>query len=110
MINNQISQVLDQMRAIESLARNQGVGLRAPQAEPSGGQQFTELMQRAIDQVNDNQAAAGELGKRLEMGDPNVDIAQVMVAMQKSRVSFQALTEVRNKLLTAYQDVMNMPV
>ena len=42
--------------------------------------------------------------------DPTVDIAQVMVAMQKSSISFQALTEVRNKLLTAYQDVMNMPV
>jgi flagellar hook-basal body complex protein FliE len=110
MINNQISQVLEQMRSIESLAKNQGIGLKSSQPEASGGQKFADMMQQAIDQVNQNQAAAGELGRRLEMGDPNVDLAQVMVAMQKSRVSFQALAEVRNKLLTAYQDVMNMPV
>ncbi len=110
MINNQISQVLEQMRSIESLAKNQGIGLKSSQPEASGGQKFADMMQQAIDQVNQNQAAAGELGRRLEMGDPNVDLAQVMVATQKSRVSFQALAEVRNKLLTAYQDVMNMPV
>jgi len=110
MINNQISQVLEQMRSIESLAKNQGVGLKSSQPEASGGQKFADMMQQAIDQVNQNQAAAGELSRRLEMGDPNVDLAQVMVATQKSRVSFQALAEVRNKLLTAYQDVMNMPV
>jgi flagellar hook-basal body complex protein FliE len=68
------------------------------------------MMQQAIDQVNQTQADAKQLSTALELGDPNVDIAQVMVAMQKSSVSFQALTEVRNKLLTAYQDVMNMPV
>lgn len=110
MINNQISQVLEQMRTIESLARNQDLGLRAPQTETSGGQKFADLMQQAIDQVNQNQQAAGELTRRLEMGDPKVDLAEVMIATQKSRVSFQALAEVRNKLLTAYQDVMNMPV
>ena len=44
-----------------------------------------------------------------ELGE-NVDLSQVMIAVQKSRVSFEALTQVRNKLLTAYQDVMNMSV
>lgn len=108
MVNNNINQVLAQMRSIEALAKNQ---LReSPQVEASGGQKFADMMQKAVDQVNQSQMKAGELGKALEMGDPNVDIAEVMIAMQKSSVSFKALTEVRNKLLTAYQDVMNMPV
>ena len=108
MINNDISQVINQMRAIESLAKSQ-----APQeggADQSSGSSFAGMMQQAIDQVNESQMHSKELAQALEMGDPKVDIAQVMIASQKASISFQALTEVRNKLLTAYQDVMNMPV
>lgn len=108
MINNNINQVLNQMQAIEAMAKS---GAAQPAGvESSGGGKFADMMQQAIDQVNQTRLNAAELGKALEMGDPNVDLAEVMIAMQKSRVSFQALTEVRNKLLTAYQDVMNMPV
>jgi flagellar hook-basal body complex protein FliE len=44
------------------------------------------------------------------MGDPNVQVSEVMVAMQKSNVSFQAMLQVRNKLVSAYQEIMNMQV
>jgi len=108
MINNNINQVLNQMKAIESMARNQSI--QTQKTDQTGASSFAGMMEKAIDQVNQTQMQAADLGKALEMGDPNVDLAQVMVAMQKSKVSFQALTEVRNKLLTAYQDVMNMPV
>ena len=108
MINNNINQVLNQMKAVEAMAKNQGASVNPSEKKDNGS--FADMMAKAIDQVNQNQMKAAELGKALEMGDPNVDIAQVMVAMQKSRVSFQALTEVRNKLLTAYQDVMSMSV
>ena len=108
MINNDISQVINQMRAIESVAKNQiSEGISTDQ---SSGSSFAGMMQQAIDEVNQTQAQSKELSMALEMGDPNVDIAQVMIAGQKASVSFQALTEVRNKLLSAYQDVMNMPV
>ena len=45
-----------------------------------------------------------------ERGAPGVDLPQVMIEMQKSSVSFRAVTEVRNRLVSAYQDIMNMPV
>ena len=108
MITGNINQVLSQMNAIEAMAKGQ-IAQTKPgnQAE---GHSFADMMQQAINQVNQSQSHAKELSTALEMGNPDVDIAQVMVAMQKSSVSFQALTEVRNKLLTAYQDVMNMPV
>ncbi len=96
------------MNAIESMAKGQ---VSTVNSEPDTQHtSFAGMMQQAIDQVNQSQTQARELAQALEMGDPNVDIAQVMIASQKSSISFQALTEVRNKLLSAYQDVMNMPV
>jgi flagellar hook-basal body complex protein FliE len=107
-MNNNINQVLSQMRSIEALASHKPVQETKPSQDGAGS--FADMMQKAIDQVNEGQMQAAELSRALERGDPNVDLAEVMIAMQKSSVSFQALTEVRNKLLTAYQDIMNMPV
>jgi flagellar hook-basal body complex protein FliE len=108
MINNdQAVNLFQQMQSLESAAKGQ---LNATEMAESKGPGFGELMEKAINQVNQTQLQAGELSKAFEMGDSNVDLAEVMIAIQKSRVSFEALTQVRNKLLTAYQDVMNMPV
>ncbi len=96
------------MNAIEAMAKGQVDQTKL--AAQTEGHSFADMMQQAINQVNQTQMDAKDLSTALEMGNPDVDIAQVMIAMQKSSVSFQALTEVRNKLLTAYQDVMNMPV
>ena len=71
---------------------------------------FQNMFKGAIDQVNANQKAAGQLATKYEQGDPSVDLPEVMIALQKSSVSFQAMTQVRNKLVEAYKDVMNMPV
>ena len=69
-----------------------------------------EMMGNAINHVNATQKHAGSLSTRYTQGDPNIDLPEVMVAMQKSSVSFQAMSQVRNKLLEAYKDIMNMPV
>ncbi|MEE8057161.1 MAG: flagellar hook-basal body complex protein FliE [Pseudomonadales bacterium] len=71
---------------------------------------FSEMFSNAINSVNDTQHTSGALAKAYEQGDPGVTLSQVMVASQKASVSFQALTQVRNKLVEAYQDVMNMPI
>ncbi len=101
------SHLISQMQALESLAHNRPV---PPETKLDETNSFGNLMQQAVDQVNETQMQAANLSKAFEMGDSRVDLSEVMIAIQKSRVSFQALTEVRNKLLTAYQDVMNMPV
>jgi flagellar hook-basal body complex protein FliE len=67
-------------------------------------------LKQSIDQVNETQKTAGKLSAAFSAGDPNLDVAEVMVALQKAGVAFQAMTEVRNRLVTAYQDIMNMPV
>lgn len=71
---------------------------------------FGEMFKSAVDTVNGNQAAAKELATRYEMGDPKVDLPEVMIALQKSSVSFQAMTQVRNKMIEAYKEIINMPL
>jgi len=71
---------------------------------------FSGLMKSAIDQVNETQQAAGKLKTAFEMGDPNVSLADTMIAAQKSSVAFQATLQVRNKLVAAYEEVMRMSV
>ncbi len=71
---------------------------------------FQSMFANAINNVNAKQRHAGELRERFEKGDPQIDLPEVMIAAQKASVSFQAMTEVRNKLVEAYKDIMNMPV
>ena len=50
------------------------------------------------------------LATAFESGDPTVNLSEVMVAIQKASISFQAMTQVRNNLVSAYKEVMNMQV
>ena len=74
------------------------------------GSSFSDLLGNAINKVNDVQQASGQLSTAFEIGKSGVDLTDVMIASQKASVSFQALTQVRNKLVQAYQDIMQMPV
>jgi flagellar hook-basal body complex protein FliE len=71
---------------------------------------FAELLQGSIDAVAEAQSKASDMAAALERGDKSVTLPEVMVALQKASLSFQAMTEVRNRLVSAYQDVMNMPI
>lgn len=71
---------------------------------------FGEMFKSAIDTVNHHQQESSKLSDRYEKGDPSVDLPEVMIALQKSSISFQAMTQVRNKMVEAYKDIMNMPL
>ena len=71
---------------------------------------FAELLKSSIDAVNEAQASASDMAAALERGDKSVTLPEVMIALQKASLSFQAMTEVRNRLVTAYQEIMNMPI
>jgi flagellar hook-basal body complex protein FliE len=81
--------------------------LKAQQAEPGS---FANVMKGGIDQVNQAQQSAGDLAVKFERGVPGVELPDVMLEMQKASVSFRALTEVRNRFVSAYQEIMNMPI
>ena len=71
---------------------------------------FGEIMSQAINKVNDVQQTSSAMATAYEKGEAGVDITDVMIASQKASVSFQAMVQVRNKLVDAYRDVMNMPI
>lgn len=100
-----INQVLSQLRTMAAAA--QGINANNP---PAGGADFSSALKSAIDHVNEVQQKAGKLADSFEKGDSSVDLTEVMISLQKARVTFQAMVEVRNKLVTAYQDVMNMSI
>ncbi len=76
----------------------------------SGATDFAKLLKQGIDSVNQTQNTASSLATAFERGVPGVELPQVMLEMQKANVSFRALTEVRNRLVNAYQEIMNMPL
>ena len=67
-------------------------------------------MKQSLQQVNEAQAEGRRLADAFESGDQSVELPEVMIALQKASISFQAMSQVRNKLLSAYQEVMNMQV
>ena len=83
-------------------------GANAP--SKSGASEFANLIKHGLDSVNQTQQSATNLATAFEKGVPGVELPQVMIEMQKAAVSFRAVTEVRNRLVNAYQEIMNMPV
>ncbi|WP_166364089.1 flagellar hook-basal body complex protein FliE [Pseudomonas akapageensis] len=82
----------------------------AMQAPEVGSSSFSDMLGQAVNKVNDTQQASSQLASAFEIGKSGIDLTDVMIASQKASVSFQALTQVRNKLVQAYQDIMQMPV
>lgn len=76
----------------------------------AGGVDFASLLKQSINSVNETQQTSASLSKAFEVGDKNVSLAEVMIASQKASVAFQATLQVRNKLVDAYREVMNMPM
>ena len=83
---------------------------KAVQLPDSDRVEFSTLMRNAINEVNTQQQAAAKLSDAFERGAPGVELTDVMIQMQKASVSFEAITQVRNRLVSAYQDIMNMPI
>jgi flagellar hook-basal body complex protein FliE len=98
---NQVLQQLHEAKGAE------GAGAIPEPAQPGGG--FADTLRSALDSVNETQGRASEMTSAYERGEVT-DIAKVMLARQESSVAFEATLQVRNKLLSAYQDIMRMGV
>lgn len=101
-------QVLERNAALRAAAE-----AAAPNAAANGidrnTQPFAVALERAVGSVNAAQAEASLAAERYERGE-TTDVAAVMMARQRASVGFEATLQVRNKLLSAYQDIMNMPL
>jgi flagellar hook-basal body complex protein FliE len=76
----------------------------------SMGVDFTTVFRKSLDQVNNVQQHAAKLARDFELGAPDANLTEAMISMQKASISFQYTLQVRNKMVSAYQDIMNMPV
>ena len=106
----QIQQVLAEMRALQ--ARASGVSDAQAPALATGAQpaDFASLLKGTVDHIATMQNQATSLAESYEAGDKSVDLTKVMLEVQKAGLAFRAMTEVRNKLVDAYTQVMQMSV
>ena len=99
-INNVLHQIREVARTIEI----------APGAPNTATPDFGAVLKTSLNRVNDLSLNAGDLATRFEMEDPQIQLPQVMVALEEASVSFEALKQVRNRIVTAYKEIMNMPI
>ena len=102
---------IDQMLSVLRATASQASG-RPGEASGvvSGGADFAQVLQNSINQVNQTQQQAEAMAANFAAGDNSANLHEVMMSLQKANLSFQEMVQVRNKLVTAYHDVMNMQV
>lgn len=101
-----VEQMLSELRSVAALAQ----GKPADKAQAPGGADFSLALKSAIDQVSQAQQQAQQMTQDFAGGQSNVSLQDVMVNLQKANLSFQQMVQVRNRLVSAYQDIMNMQV
>lgn len=99
-----IESVLQQMRAL-----NQASSPGAPASAEVAGGGFAGELRKSLDRISDAQQSASRQAENFELGKPGVSLSDVMVDMQKAAIGFQMGLQVRNKVVAAYQEIMNMP-
>ncbi|WP_312438373.1 flagellar hook-basal body complex protein FliE [Janthinobacterium sp.] len=106
--SSRIEAMISQLKAAATRpeAKVPAIALEAPAAKVN----FADALKGALDSVAATQNASADLGKRFTMGDDSVSLSDMMVASQKSSIAFQATVQVRNKLVSAYHEIMNMQV
>ncbi len=110
-----VDQILSQMQQLRSAATQRPAGIEQVNPAAQGVSEverasFSDALTQAVGQVNELQQASGDLKNRLQAGDDQVTLTEVMLASQRSSVAFEATMQVRNRLVQAYEKVMNMPL
>ncbi|WP_075185540.1 flagellar hook-basal body complex protein FliE [Teredinibacter haidensis] len=117
-----INRLLIEMRSIKQqtsafggpgalTAKDRVDGAQQPgQVGQVNGPGFGKVLEQAVNKVNEVQSASSSMAEAYVRGDQNIDVTDVMIASQKAGVAFDSMVQVRNKLVEAYRDVMNMPI
>jgi flagellar hook-basal body complex protein FliE len=107
-----VNNLLSQMRQLSAQVRPAETAFNAAPVPTTGTTQadFGSLLKQSISAVGQTQMEAGRMAASFERGDAGADLGRTMIAIQKADLSLNAMTQVRNKLVDAYKDIMNMPV
>lgn len=104
-----IQAMLQTLRSYQAQASDAALVPGIHDTAPAGKPGFGELVHNAVAQVNEAQMQSRELQTRYEQGEA-VPLTDVVLGMQKSSIAFEATLQIRNKVLKAYEDMLNMPV
>ncbi|MBU0603795.1 MAG: flagellar hook-basal body complex protein FliE [Gammaproteobacteria bacterium] len=104
-MNTSLNQMITELRSTAQTA----AGKPAAKVE-AGSADFGDALKSAIEQVNAAQSEARQMSEGFITGSTEANLQDVMIASQKASLSFQQMVQVRNKLVNAYQDIMNMQV
>jgi len=110
----EINSILAQIRSLSAQTQTKVGAAQLPQSpqasgpSATGSSEFANILKSGLDAVNQSQAKADQMTDAFSRGAPGVELPQVMLATAKASVSFHALSEVRNRLVSAYTDIMNM--
>lgn len=107
MDTGKIDRMVAMLRAHADYASGAKAIKKPDETQTSG---FGTVLKTSLDQVNKVQNEASQLGQAFELGDRNVSLNDVMVSLQKASISFQSTVQVRNKLVQAYHEIMNMQI
>lgn len=100
------------MRIDQALSEMRAIGAQQPQGEQDETpplEDFSQVLEKAVEQVNERQVESGEL-KKAYMSGEDVPLTDVMVASQEAKLSFESIKEVRNHFLKAYREIANMKI
>ena len=103
-----LDSLINQLHAASAFASGKSASTGAAQGSQSSA--FGDLLQNSLDQVNSSQLNAERLARDFELGSSGVNLHEVMIAAAKANISFQATVQVRNKLVSAYHDIMSMQI
>ena len=103
----EIDNSLQQLQSIKEFSSSANRNLNTDEIKSID---FSEKLRSIIDQVNDAQQTADKLNMQFVSGESNVDLHEVMISLQKANISFQSMIQIRNKLVNAYHEIMNMQV
>lgn len=98
--------ILSELKAAAALA----AGKTSPKMQETPQVDFASVLQSTLAQVNSAQQTSQEMQKQFELGEEGVNLQDVMVSLQKASLSFQTMVQARNKLVSAYQEIMNTQV
>ncbi|SES85113.1 flagellar hook-basal body complex protein FliE [Thorsellia anophelis] len=102
-----INDVVNQMQSISGISSINSIVSPLADIESDG---FTSFLNAAITKISDTQNAARIQAEAFERGEPGLELSDIMVDLQKASIGLQLGVQVRNRVVQAYQEIMNMPV
>ncbi|MDO8176913.1 MAG: flagellar hook-basal body complex protein FliE [Undibacterium sp.] len=107
---SRIEAMVAQLKAASARMESSAINAVGTQTVAPAKLDFADALKASLDQVNSVQLSSQQLGQKFALGDDKVSLSDVMISMQKANISFQTTVQVRNKLVSAYHDIMNMQI